>query len=151
NPALLPRVNRILMRSANFFQHAALGEHMLQQRIVIEHISLPRMLTQTLLHLRDHAPQPGLRKWIEEKQHDRLGRKGELSCIAANRLDRKTLLRLTPILRNVFLCCAIEPRQEFHAYNAPKGIIGSHQQRSSLARTKIDEDESWKFQVNLFC
>ena len=39
--------------------------------------------------------------------------------------------------------------QKFHAHDAAKGIVRSHQQRPSLARSEIDEDEVVKVKMTL--
>src|SRR5580658_68822 len=81
----------------------SLAQHMLQQRIVIEHMHRPRMLTQTLLQIRDHAPQPRFRKRIEEIEHDWFGGKSELSRVPTNRFQRKALLRFASVLAEIIL------------------------------------------------
>src|ERR1035438_3154979 len=107
---------------------------MLQQRIVVEQINLPRTLPQTLLKIRNHASQAGLRKRIKEKQQSGFGGKRKLSRISADRFDREALLRLAVILVEILLSGLIQSGQELHADDAAKGIVRGQQQRSSLAR-----------------
>src|SRR5271170_527235 len=122
---------------------------MLQQRVVIEHTNLSRMLSQAPLQTRDHVPQSRLRKRVEKKQHDRLKRKKKLSRIPADRLNRETFLCVAPVLLEIIQSRMIQRCQKFHAHDAAKGIIGSHQQRSSFARPNINEDEFAKVEPGL--
>ncbi len=50
-------VQRILISPTNLPQRPAVTQHMLEQRIVIEHIHRSRMISQTLLEVRQHSPQ----------------------------------------------------------------------------------------------
>src|ERR1700730_10961771 len=99
------------------------------------------MFPKTLFQICNHSLQPSFRKWIEEVEHRRLGRKRELSRVRANRFQRETLLRLASILLQIFLRDLMQRRQKFHTHDAAKGIIRRHQQRASFARSQIDEDE----------
>src|SRR5580704_294232 len=132
------------MRSTDLAKRSALAQHMLQQWIVIKHINNPRMFPQTLLQIRDHPPQPRLWKWIKKIHHRWFVRKRELSSIAAGRFQREALLRFASILADVLLSSPMQRRQKLHSHNAAKGIVRSHQQRSSFPRSQIDEDEVMK-------
>src|SRR5882757_2740579 len=138
------------MGSADLAERSALAQHMCQQRIVVEHIRRPRMVAQTLLQIRDRPSQSRLWKWIEEIEHDGLGREGELSRVAANCFEREALLRFASVLGEVLLRSLMQCRQKFNAHDAAKGIIRRHQQRASFARAEIDEDEVAKVGVSLF-
>src|SRR5208337_5217760 len=118
-----------------------LAQHALQQRIVVEHISLSWTVPQTLLQMPNDASQPRLRKRVEEKQQSRLGWERELSCIGADRFYGETLLRITLVLAEILLRNQIQSRQKFQADNLAKGIIRRHQQSSPLARSEIDKSE----------
>src|ERR1700674_5534483 len=114
---------------------------MLKQWIVVEHIHRSRARLQTVLQIRDHPLQPRFWKWIEEIEQDWFGGKSELGRVCADRFQREALLRLASVLAQIFLRSLMQCRQKFHAHDAAKGIVRRHQQRSSLARSQVDEDE----------
>src|SRR5258708_15231500 len=120
---------------------------MLQQRIVVEHTHNPRMFSQTLLQIPNHAPQPRFRKRIEKIKDRWLERKRELSRIRADRFQREALLRFASILAQILLRSLMQRRQKLHAHDAAKGIVRSHQQRASFAGAQIDKDEVVKVRV----
>ena len=62
--------------------------------------------------------------------------------IRAHRFEAKAFLGFGLVLAQVFLRDAIQFRQQLHAHNPGEGIFGRHQQRSSFARSQIDEGET---------
>src|SRR5712671_6310703 len=94
-------INCVLMCSTDLAERSALAQDRFELRIVVEHIRYSRMVTQTLLQIRDRASQSRLGKWIEEIKHHGLGREGEFSRIAANRFQGEALLRCASVLAEV--------------------------------------------------
>ena len=138
------------MCPANFLQRDTLAQHMLQQRIVIEHINPSRMLPQTLLQIRDHASSiPASGKGL--KRNSTVGSAGKANSVASPQIDSIAKHFCDSLRYLQILSCAasIQRRQQFHAHDAAKGIIGSHQQRPSFARAEIDEDEFAKIEARL--
>src|SRR5271168_4342567 len=131
-------------------QPATLAQHTLKQRVVVKHIHRSRILPKTLLQIRHRPPQPRLRKRVEQIEHGWLVRKSELSRIRADRFQREALLRFASVLTEVLLSRLMQRGQEFHAHDAAKRIIRSHQQRASFSRAEVDEDEVVKVRTTFF-
>src|ERR1700733_572039 len=137
------------MRPTDLAKPSAFVQHIIKQWIGVKHIYHPRMRPQTLLQIRHHPSQSRLRKRIKEIEHDRLRGKKELRCIRANRLQRKALLRFASVFAEVLLSGRMQSRQKFHTHDLAKGIIRSHEQRTSFARPEIDKDKVVEIRMTL--
>lgn len=129
------------MRSTDLLQRGAPVQHVLQQRIMVKHVCLPRIRLQTPLQILDHVSQPGFRKRMKQIENRWLIRKSELNRIRTNSFQLEAFLIFTVILPQVFLRNLVKGRKKLHAHDAPETIIRSHQQCSPFARSQIDEYE----------
>ena len=129
------------MCAAEFAQESIFGKHVLQQRVVIEHIHRSGMLTQGLLQGREDPSHSGLREWIEEINHERVIGKREGRSIGAERFEREAFLRSALVLSQILLRDLMQGWKKFDSYDAAKGIIRRHQQSASFSRAQIDEGE----------
>src|SRR6202021_498909 len=76
---------------------------------------------------------------VEEIQHERAIGKTDSSGVRADRFEQETFLRFALILIDVLLRDLVQRRQKFYTNDAPKRIVGGHQQRTSFTRAQVDE------------
>ena len=91
------------MRPGDLSQLPIRAQHVLQQRVVIEHIDRSGMIAQRLFQISQYFTHTRFRERIEEKNHKRIVGQGESGRVGADRLERETFLRVASVLAQVLL------------------------------------------------